>query len=64
MVVPITVYSIFAFTKQPSAERYLANLCFTSNSVNFQKILAAHQKKRSENFQKVLKKYTQGEVLF
>ena len=50
MVVPITVYSIFVFTKQPSAERYLANLCFTSNSVNFQKILAAHQKKTFRKF--------------
>ena len=44
MVVIITVNNIIVFTKQPSAERFLANLFFTSNFVSFQKILAAHQK--------------------
>ena len=34
MVVIITV-SIIVFTKQPSTERYLANLIFTNNFVNF-----------------------------
>ena len=55
MVVIITVNNVIVFTKQPSAERFLANLFFTSNFMSFQKILAAHQK-RSENFQKVHKK--------
>ena len=44
MAVIITVNNIIVFTKQPSAERFLANLFFTSNFVSFQKILAAHQK--------------------
>ena len=44
MVVIITVNNIIVFTKQPSAERFLANLFFISNFVSFQKILAAHQK--------------------
>ena len=38
--------TVLVFTKQPSAERYLANIIF----VNFQKILAAHQ----NMFRKVL----------
>ena len=45
MVVIITVNNIIVFTKQPSPERFLANLFFISNFVSFQKILAAHQKK-------------------
>ena len=53
MVVIITVNNIIVFTKQPSAERFLANLFFTSNFVSFQKI---RSKKRSENFWKVHKK--------
>ena len=55
MVAIITVNSI-VFMKQPSAERYLANLFFTSNFVDFQKILAARQKNVSKNFGKLTKK--------
>ena len=35
MVVIITLNSSIDFTKQRSAEKYLANLCFTNNFVNF-----------------------------
>ena len=64
MVVIITVKNIIVFTKQPSAERFLANLFFTSNFVSFQKILAAHQKNVPKTFGKSTKKPTRGKVLF
>ena len=56
MVVIITVNNIIVFTKQPSAERFLANLFFTSNFVSFQKILAAYQKNVLKIFRKSTKK--------
>ena len=56
MVVIITVNNIIVFTKQPSAERFLANVLFTSNFVSFQKILAAHQKNVPKTFRKSTKK--------
>ena len=37
-MVVIIIVSIIVFTKQPSTERYLANLIFTNNFVNFQKV--------------------------
>ena len=43
----ISFNSIIVFTKQPSAERYLENIIFSSVFVNFQKVLAVHQKKHS-----------------
>ena len=55
MVVIITVNSIMVFTKQLSAEGFLANLFFTSNFVIFQKILAAHQKNVPKIFRKSTK---------
>ena len=48
------INSIMVFTKQLSAEEFLANLFFTSNFVIFQKILATHQK----NVPKILRKST------
>ena len=63
MVVIITINNI-AFTKQPSAERFLANLFFTSSFVSFQKICAAHQKNVPKIFRKSTKKPTRGKVLF
>ena len=56
MVVIITVNNIIVFTKQPSEERFLANLFFTSSFVSFQKILAAHQKNVPKIFRKSTKK--------
>ena len=48
MVVPITVYSIFVFTKQPSAERYLANefseSCCSTSKKTFRKFSESSQK--------------------
>ena len=41
---------VLVFTKQPSAERYLASIFFANIFVNFQRILAAHQ----NTFRKVL----------
>ena len=58
MVFIITVNSNIVFTKQPTAERYLPNLFFTNNFVNFQKILAAHQKNVPKTFSKLTKKKT------
>ena len=57
MVVIITVDSIIVLTKLQSTERYLAKLFFASNFVNFQSILAAHQKKK--NVPKFFRKFTQ-----
>ena len=57
MVVIITVNSIIVFTKQPSAERYLANLFFTNNFVNFWRILATRQKNVPKIFRKFTKKH-------
>ena len=66
MVFIITVNSNIVFTKQPTADRYLPNLFFTNNFVNFQKILAAHQKSVPKMFRKFIEKKEKicGEVFF
>ena len=56
MVFIITVNTNIVFTKQPTADRYLPNLFFTNNFVDFQKILAAHQKSVPKTFRKFIEK--------
>ena len=64
MVIIITFNNIIVFTKQPSAETFLADIFFTSNFVSFQKILPAYQKNVPKIFRKSTKKTTRGKVLF
>ena len=53
MVVIITLNSSIDFTKQRSAEKYLANLCFTNNFVNFLESFYSASKKCSDIFEEV-----------
>ena len=60
----ISFNSIIVFTKQPSAERYLENIIFSSVFVNFQKVLAVHQKKHSLEILESSQKNTCGKSYF